>query len=234
MHTNRISPARKILAWLAALAVFALLSGCDTVTLTNLTPGSMPENPSQIYTFTLRVTPRTNTVPLTSIAPHVIVDGKSFDMKRSPIGEGIFEFEYQVPSGRDALAYYFLVNYLVEGNNLQTRLRSTPTSRACRSFVATSSRWKLTVVLSVHASVCWVGASPPKIRSTSMARRPAQCANPRTPLAFSCRRWKADVIIKSHSIVPPAIRRSVPSASMRAVFRLRRLRSRCGRGPSKP
>ena len=117
MHTNRISPARKILAWLAALAVFALLSGCDTVTLTNLTPGSMPENPSQIYTFTLRVTPRTNTVPLTSIAPHVIVDGKSFDMKRSPIGEGIFEFEYQVPSGRDALAYYFLVNYLVEGNN---------------------------------------------------------------------------------------------------------------------
>ena len=88
MHTNRISPARKILAWLAAVAVLALLSGCDTVTLTNLTPGSMPENPSQIYTFTLRVTPRTNTVPLTSIAPHVIVDGKSFDMKRSPIGEG--------------------------------------------------------------------------------------------------------------------------------------------------
>jgi len=78
MHTNRISPARKILAWLAAVAVLALLSGCDTVTLTNLTPGSMPENPSQIYTFTLRVTPRTNTVPLTSIAPHVINQGNSF------------------------------------------------------------------------------------------------------------------------------------------------------------
>jgi hypothetical protein len=120
MHTNRISLARKILAWLAATAALALLAGCDTVTLTNLTPGSMPENPSQIYTFTLRVTPRTNTVPLASVAPHVIVDGKSFDMKKSPIGEGIYEFEYQVPSGRDELAYYFLVNYLVEGNNLKT------------------------------------------------------------------------------------------------------------------
>ena len=120
MHTNRISPARKILAWLAAALGLALLSGCDTVTLTNLTPGSMPENPSQIYTFTLRVTPRTTTVPVRSIAPHVIVDGKSFDLKRSPIGEGIYEFEYQVPSGREELAYYFLVNYAVEGNNLLT------------------------------------------------------------------------------------------------------------------
>jgi hypothetical protein len=120
MHTNRISPARKILAWLAALVGLALLSGCDTVTLTNLTPPSTPENPSQIYTFTLRVTPRTTTVAATSIAPHVIVDGKNFDMKKSPIGEGLYEFEYQVGAGRDELAYYFLVNYTVEGNGMIT------------------------------------------------------------------------------------------------------------------
>ncbi len=120
MHTNRISPARKILAWLTATLGLALLSGCETVTLTNLTPGSMPENPSQIYTFTLRVTPRTSTVVPSSVAPHVIVDGKSFDLKKSPIGEGLYEFEYQIPSGRDELAYYYLVNYSVEGNGVQT------------------------------------------------------------------------------------------------------------------
>jgi len=120
MHTNRISPARKILLWFTAALGLALLSGCDTVTLTNLTPTSMPENPSQIYTFMVRITPRTNTVPLSSITPHLIVDGKSFDLKRSPIGENLFEFEYQVPSGRDEIAYYFLVNYLVEGNNVQS------------------------------------------------------------------------------------------------------------------
>ncbi|MCX6951546.1 MAG: cell surface protein [Verrucomicrobia bacterium] len=120
MHTNRISLARKILAWLTAAVGLALLAGCDTVTLTNLTPPSIPENPSQIYTFTLRVTPRTNTVVPSSVAPHVIVDGKSFDLKKSPIGDGIYEFEYQVPAGREELAYYYLVNYTVEGNGLLT------------------------------------------------------------------------------------------------------------------
>ena len=118
MHTNRISPARKIIVWVAAALGFALLSGCETVTLTDLTPKSMAENPSQIYTFSLRVTPRTNTV--SAIAPHIIVDGKSFDMKRGPLGEGLYEFEYQLPSGRNRIAYYYLVNYNVEGNSVAT------------------------------------------------------------------------------------------------------------------
>ncbi len=120
MHTNRISPARKILCWLAATLALALLAGCESVTLTNLTPASMPENPSQIYTFTLRITPRTNTVPAASILPHIILDGQSYEMKKSPVGEGLYEFEYQLGAGRDDVAYYFLVNYDVEGNNVAT------------------------------------------------------------------------------------------------------------------
>jgi hypothetical protein len=114
MHTNRISPARKIMLWLAAAIGLALLTGCETVTLTDLTPKSMAENPSQIYTFSLRVTPRSNTV--TGIAPRIIVDGQNYEMKRSPLGEGIYEFEYQLPAGREGVAYYYLVNYNVEGN----------------------------------------------------------------------------------------------------------------------
>src|SRR4051812_48689940 len=120
MHTNRISLARKILLGLAATLTLALLAGCETVTLTNLTPASVPENPSQIYTFTLRVAPRTNTIPQTSILAHLVVDGQSFEMKRSALGEGLYEFEYQLPPGRDELAYYYLVNYSVEGNSVAT------------------------------------------------------------------------------------------------------------------
>ena len=66
MHTNRISPARKILFWLAATLLVALLPGCNSITLTNLTPPSTPENPSQIYTFTLRVTPKGNSNPVST------------------------------------------------------------------------------------------------------------------------------------------------------------------------
>src|SRR3954463_4420342 len=105
MHTNRISPARKIILWLAAAISLVLLAGCETVTLTDLTPKSMAENPSQIYTFSLRVTPRTSTV--SSISPNIIVDGQNYKMKPSPLGQGIYEFEYQLPAGRDRVAYYY-------------------------------------------------------------------------------------------------------------------------------
>lgn len=118
MHTNRISPARKIIVWLTAALGLALLSGCETVTLTDLTPKSMAENPSHIYTFSLRVTPRTNTV--TNITPQIVVDGKSYNMKKSALGEGIYDFEYQLPSGRDRMAYYFLVNFSIEANGQLT------------------------------------------------------------------------------------------------------------------
>lgn len=117
MHTNRISPARKIILWLSAALLLALLSGCDNVRLTNLTPPALPENPSQIYTFTLRVTQRSNTVPESTIVPHIIVDGQSHVMKKSPLGQNIYEFDYQLPPGRDELAYYYLVNYQIEGSN---------------------------------------------------------------------------------------------------------------------
>lgn len=119
MHTNRNSPARKIILWIAAVACGALLAGCETVRLTNLTPASMPENPSQIYTFSVRVTPRSNTV--SRVTPRLIVDGQNFQMKPSPLGQNIYDFEYQVPPGRDKLAYYYLVNYDVIANNVTTQ-----------------------------------------------------------------------------------------------------------------
>ncbi|PAW67196.1 MAG: cell surface protein [Opitutia bacterium Tous-C1TDCM] len=118
MHTNRISPARKFLVWLASLACLALLAGCENVTLTNLTPASMPENPSQIYTFSLRIAKRSNTI--TGMVPRIVVDGQTHNLKTNPLGEGIYDFEYQLPAGRDQIAYYFLVNYNVEGNNVLT------------------------------------------------------------------------------------------------------------------
>lgn len=117
MHTNRISPARKIILWLVATLGLALFSGCDTVVLTNLTSPSLAENPSQIYTFTLRVTPKTSTVAKSSIVPRIVIDGQNFPMKLSPLGEGIYEFEYQLPARREEVAYYFLVNYQIESNN---------------------------------------------------------------------------------------------------------------------
>ncbi len=117
MHTNRISLARKILLGLGATLALALLSGCESVVLTNLTPASLPENPSQIYTITLRVTPKIQTIVPGSTKAAIIIDGQSYAMKQSSLADGLYEFDYQLPTGRDELAYYFLVNYETENAN---------------------------------------------------------------------------------------------------------------------
>lgn len=116
MQNSRLSLTRKIFCWIGILLGVALLSGCDAVTLTNLTPSTLPENPSQIYTITLRVTTKSSTVFADSVAPHIVVDGQNFAMTKSSLGEGIFEYDYRLPPGRNEFAYYFLVDFAVEFN----------------------------------------------------------------------------------------------------------------------
>jgi hypothetical protein len=116
MDLKRISFARQFLPACGAGLVAALLGGCASMGLTNLTPSSLPENPSGIYTFTLRVTPKSSTVVPDSITPHIVVGGDSHDMQKSDAVPGIYEFDYKLPPGQDSIGYYFLVGYQTAGN----------------------------------------------------------------------------------------------------------------------
>ncbi|MEN9662587.1 MAG: hypothetical protein RL324_1536 [Verrucomicrobiota bacterium] len=113
MHTNRISPARKILFWLGATLGLILLTGCD-FNLANLTPASIPENPSSIYTIQARAVPKAATIVPNSLDARLVIDGQEFKMNASTLGEGLYELDYQLPSGRDEIAYYFIVHYKVD------------------------------------------------------------------------------------------------------------------------
>jgi hypothetical protein len=113
MHTKPLSLARKFLLGLAALLGLVLLTGCD-MTLTRITPDSLPENPSQLYTITLRATPKAASIIKDSITSFLVIDGQSHKMNKSPMGEDLYEFDYQLPNGRDEMAYYFLVQYQFE------------------------------------------------------------------------------------------------------------------------
>jgi hypothetical protein len=115
MQNKRVSLARTILAWVGAIAALSLLSGCGAIALTDLTPPALSDNPSEIYTFTLRVHPHTNVVLRDSIAPRIVVDGQIYPMKKSALPD-IWEFDYQLPAGRQEIAYYYLVDYTVQGN----------------------------------------------------------------------------------------------------------------------
>ena len=52
-----------------------------------------------------------------SVETHLIIDGQNIKMPRSPLGPDIYEVEYQLPPGRDEMAYYFLVDYKIESGN---------------------------------------------------------------------------------------------------------------------
>lgn len=121
MQNSRLTLTRKIFLWIGVLAGLALLAGCEAVTLTNLTPPSIPDNPSRIYTITLRVNTKSTTVVPGSVVPHIVIDGQNHVMQKSPAAEGLYEYEYHLPPGRSELAYYFLVNYRVQFNEREER-----------------------------------------------------------------------------------------------------------------
>ena len=117
MQNNRFSHARRIFLSISAALGLFLLSGCGN-SITNLTPSVIPENPSQIYTISARVSPQVPKIVPGSLTVRIIIDGQSFPMTKSDLGTDIFTFDYQLPANRDEIAYYFLVNFQFENNGI--------------------------------------------------------------------------------------------------------------------
>jgi len=113
MHNTRFTRAKSLVLALCATFGLFFLTGCD-VGITNLTPNVLAENPSQIYTISTRVKPSSPSIVAGSLVVRIIIDGQSFEMRKSTLGRDIFEFDYQLPAGRSEIAYYFLVNYKFE------------------------------------------------------------------------------------------------------------------------
>jgi hypothetical protein len=109
LHASRIFPA------LFAAFLLLVLSGCN-FTITNLTPETVPQNPSQIYTITASFRPDSNRVDRASVQPRIVIDGQPYKMSKASVGGDIWEFDYQIPAGRVAASYYFICSYTVEGS----------------------------------------------------------------------------------------------------------------------
>lgn len=127
MQNSRPTFLRKLFSCLGLLLALFLLAGCETVTLTNLTPTALPANPSQIYTITLRVTKNNSGVNLSG-NPRIVVDGQIYPMNASNLGDGIYDYDYHLPAGRSDFAYYFLVNYTDDLVGSPTEVRETYTA----------------------------------------------------------------------------------------------------------
>jgi hypothetical protein len=131
MQNNRFSHARRIFLTLGA-ALSLTLTGCYTASITNLTPSTFPENPSQIYNISARIYPRDSGYVPGTMVPMLVIDGQSIMLKKSSLGQDIYEIDYQVPAGRTELAYYIQTNYQIQHANGLTASREdyTPLQRS--------------------------------------------------------------------------------------------------------
>lgn len=101
----------------AALGLALLLSGCSS-TIVNMTSDTIAENPSQIYTITARVKPNETELVKGSLKVQIVIDGEIHPMTRSPLGDGLYEYDYHMPAGRTEATYYLLVNYAGMRSNM--------------------------------------------------------------------------------------------------------------------
>jgi hypothetical protein len=115
MHKTPSFQASRIFPALAAMLMLFLVAGCN-LTITNLTPETVPQNPSQIYTITASFR-ASRQVETATIRPRIIIDGQAYPMNRSPAGVDLWEFDYQLPAGRTSASYYFICDYKTKGSS---------------------------------------------------------------------------------------------------------------------
>lgn len=112
-YFNAMNKAKKISALFLALAA-AVLGGCSS--LTNLSPESVPENASRIYTLSMSAYINDGSVIKDSIEPFIVIDEQVIPMKevKDMKYDRIYEYDYVMPKGRKDAKYYFMLKYKVD------------------------------------------------------------------------------------------------------------------------
>ena len=112
-YFNAMNKAKKIsvLFWAVASAV---LGGCSS--LTNLSPESVPENASRIYTLSMSAYINDGSLVKDSIEPFIVIDEQVIPMKevKDMKYDRIYEYDYVMPKGRKDAKYYFMLKYKVD------------------------------------------------------------------------------------------------------------------------
>jgi hypothetical protein len=142
---------KSISLFLAPLAVL-FLTGCE-VTLNNLSPQRVPQNPSSLYTLSFSPEVRNAAIDRDSMRGEIVIDGQRFPMQRIDLGEPVFSFDYFMPAERNTANYFFVLNY-----DINRRGVARPHSVTSEVFsIALSNRY----VISLEANRGPVGSVVP-------------------------------------------------------------------------
>lgn len=101
----------KIFKFLGGAFAGLIVAGCSSIT--NLSPEKFPQNPSGIYTLSMRAHINDGGVVKGSVKPFVVIDEQTLPMREisSRPGDRMYEFDYNMPKGRKEAKYYYILEY---------------------------------------------------------------------------------------------------------------------------
>ena len=98
---------------LAAATSATFLTGCS-VKIADMTPETVPTNPSGIYTLSAKAELDNDAVDKSSVDAYVVIDGEKRRMAQSNLGYEYFDYDYDIPEGREGARYYYILNYRLD------------------------------------------------------------------------------------------------------------------------
>lgn len=104
---------KKFLPVLPAL----LLTGC-AATFTNLTPLEQTRNANNLYPVEVAFNSQQQSLRWESLHPYVLVNGRLYDMRQTPLMTNRWEGFVPVPAGDNTVGYRYKFDYLY--NNIGT------------------------------------------------------------------------------------------------------------------
>lgn len=115
----------KLFLSLPLAVVLSLLSGCG-ITVSNMTPKQVPQNPSGIYSF--KMTPKLYDAEIikNSVRVSMVIDGKEVAMSRERGSRDVYSLEYQIRANQNEALYYYITRY-------QINIHGAPKDREIKS-----------------------------------------------------------------------------------------------------
>lgn len=106
---------KQFIATVVAVSGLFLLPGCREEVV-NHTPSTLPQNPSNTYTFTY--TPKIKDLALLkdTLEAFVVIDGQTHQMRLAHSHPITFAYDYKLPRGRNTAKYYYTATYKINNN----------------------------------------------------------------------------------------------------------------------
>jgi len=103
----------------ALLLLPVLLTGCTTLTITNLTPSVLPRNENNLYPVEMEITSNQHTLREASITPTVVIGFDVYPMQPTPLLSN--RWETMVPVAKDQRVAHFRFKVDYEYNKMGGR-----------------------------------------------------------------------------------------------------------------